>query len=492
MKRKLTVGLAPTRRFVFSAEDAARYKVKVEEKLRALGVHVVTIDAVNREGLLYERAHAEAAAELFRRAGVDAVFAPHVNFGTEEVVARLAREVGKPFLLWGPRDEAPLPDGTRLRDTQCGLFATANVLKKHAVPFSYIVNCRLEDPAFERGIGTFLSAVSAARAFRGARVGQVSTRPPNFYTVIINEEELIRRWGIEMVPMDLVVLVKAVLAIADCDPRVRVEAESIAARLAVRAGDPKAVQRIAALRLFLSDWAEREGLSAIAFKCHDDLPEALGIYPCFVNGELAARGIPVTCETDIHGALTALLLQGAADGALPGPSAQGAAGQGPAVAPFFADLTVRHPTNDNAELLWHCGNFPHALARDPSRSFLGPHFVIPPHRPGTGNFEIRGGDVTIARFDGIGGEYSLLVGHGRGTEGPFTLGTYLWVEVPDLPLWEERIVRGPYIHHVAAIHGRFAPALLEATRYIPGLRPDPVQPTAEQVGAWLRGGADAI
>ena len=132
------------------------------------------------------------------------------------------------------------------------------------------------------------------------------------------------------------------------------------------------------------------------------------------------------------------------------------------------------------------------LARDPSRSFLGPHFVIPPHRPGTGNFEIRGGDVTIARFDGIGGEYSLLVGHGRGTEGPFTLGTYLWVEVPDLPLWEERIVRGPYIHHVAAIHGRFAPALLEATRYIPGLRPDPVQPTAEQVGAWLRGGADAI
>ncbi len=234
---------------------------------------------------------------------------------------------------------------------------------------------------------------------RKPTVGLAPTRPPNFYTVIINEEELIRRWGIEMVPLDLVVLVKAVLAIADSDPRVRVEAESIAARLPVRAVDPKAVQRIAAL-----------------------------------------------------------LLQGAAEGALSG---QGPGG--PAVAPFFADLTVRHPTNDNAELLWHCGNF-----------------------------ETRGGDVTIARFDGIGGEYSLLVGHGRGTEGPFTLGTYLWVEVPDLPPWEERIVQGPYIHHVAAIHGRFAPALLEATRYIPGLRPDPVQPTAEQVGAWLRGGADAI
>jgi hypothetical protein len=128
--------------------------------------------------------------------------------------------------------------------------------------------------------------------------------------------------------------------------------------------------------------------------------------------------------------------------------------------------------------------------KEPAGAFLGTHFVIPPHRPGTGNFAIRGGDVTVARFDGIGGEYSLLMGHGRGTEGPFTLGTYLWMEVPDWPLWEERIVRGPYIHHVAGIHGRFAPALYEATRYIPGLKPDPVQPTADEIGAYLRGGKE--
>jgi L-fucose isomerase-like protein len=179
----------------------------------------------------------------------------------------------------------------------------------------------------------------------------------------------------------------------------------------------------------------------------------------------------VTCETDVHGALTALMLQAACGWAAP---------------PFFADLTVRHPTNDNAELLWHCGNFPHALAAGTGDGFLGTHFVIPPHRPGTGNFQIRGGEVTIARFDGIGGQYSLLMGHGQGTAGPFTLGTYLWVEVPDWPLWEERVIRGPYIHHVAGIHGRWAPALYEATRYLPGLRPDPVQPSEAEIQAYLR------
>ncbi len=213
-RRKLKLGLAPTRRFVFSAEDAAKYKVLVEQKLKEWKIEFVNVDSVNQEGLLFERKHAAAAAELFKKEAVDALFIPHVNFGTEEVVTQLARDVGKPVLIWGPRDEAPLPDGYRLRDTQCGMFATANVMKKYGLDFSWIVNSRLEDPVFERGVRTFLSAVSAAKSFMGARIGQISTRPPNFYTVIVNEQDLLRRWGIEMAPIDLVVLAKKVLEMA--------------------------------------------------------------------------------------------------------------------------------------------------------------------------------------------------------------------------------------------------------------------------------------
>ena len=472
MKQSIKLGLAPTRRFVFSAEDARRYKGLVEQKLREWNVEFVSIDSVTREGLLFERRDAVAATELFKKENVDAVFSPHVNFGTEEVVSQLARDVGKPFLLWGPRDEAPSAEGVRLRDTQCGLFATANVLKKYRVPFSYIVNSRLDDPVFERGVRTFLSAVAAAKSFHRARIGQISTRPPNFYTMIVNEQDLILRWGIEMVPMDLVRVERGVLGMVTTDKRVKEEAASIARRFQRRGVDDETLARMAALKLFLSDWAEKEGLAAIAFKCHDDLPDSLGIYPCWVNGELAGLGLPVTCETDVHGALTAVMLQAAANGSTP---------------PFFADLTQRHPANDNGELLWHCGNFPNALAEPGGPTFIGTHFVIPPHRPGTGNFAIRGGDVTIARFDGIDGEYSLMMGHGRSTRGPYNLGTYLWVEFDDWPKWEEHIVRGPYVHHVAAIHGSYAPALYEATRFIPGMRPDPVEPTEEQIKGWLRG-----
>ncbi|KKN33874.1 hypothetical protein LCGC14_0799540, partial [marine sediment metagenome] len=43
---------------------------------------------------------------------------------------------------------------------------------------------------FERGIKTFMSAAKATDAFINARIGQISTRPWNFYTVMINEQEL--------------------------------------------------------------------------------------------------------------------------------------------------------------------------------------------------------------------------------------------------------------------------------------------------------------
>jgi L-fucose isomerase-like protein len=472
-KKKLKIGLAPTRRNVFSVEDSLKYKGLIEKKLKSWDVDYVNLDSLNREGLLFDRHEAARAAQIFKEAGVDAVFAPHVNFGTEDAVAKMAKAVGKPFLLWGPRDEAPLKDGSRLRDTQCGLFATSKILLRYGVPFSYIVNSRVDSPVFERGFRTFMAAARAANSFMHARIGQISTRPQDFFTVIVNEGELLERWGVETVPITLVDIEHRVLETVRKNKRVADEVASLKKRVNFRDMDEEQIKRVAALKLTLLDWAENEGLTAIAFQCWDALQLALGIVPCFVDSELTAIGIPVACETDIHGALTSILLQNASSEQSP---------------TFFCDLTIRHPDEENSELLWHCGPFPHELAKDNDKAFVGKHFILPSGDPGTGNWEIRGGDITVARFDGIHGEYSLFMGHARGTKGPFTLGTFLWIEVPDWPLWEEKFIYGPYIHHVVGTHGQAAYALYEATRFIPGLKPDPANPTEEEIRAYLRGG----
>ena len=55
-----------------------------------------------------------------RQKKIDGLFLPHCNFGTEYECARLAKELGVPVLLWGPLDERPEPDGTRLRIPSAG------------------------------------------------------------------------------------------------------------------------------------------------------------------------------------------------------------------------------------------------------------------------------------------------------------------------------------------------------------------------------------
>ncbi len=472
-KKNIKIGLAPTRRNVFSVEDSLKYKKLIEEKLKSWGVDFVNLDNLNEEGLLFNRLEVGRAARIFKEAEVNALFVPHVNFGTEDAVAKLAKAVGKPVLLWGPRDEAPLPDGTRLRDTQCGLFATSKILMRYGVPFSYIVNSRVDSPVFERGFKVFMGAARAANAFLNARIGQISTRPGDFYTVIVNEGELLERWGIETVPITLVDVEKRVFDKLKDKRAVDEEVNSFNERgIKFKDIDSDTVKRIAALKLVLLDWAKEENLSAIAIQCWNALQLSLGIVPCFVDSELTSLGIPVVCETDINGALTSILLQNASFTELP---------------TFFADLTIRHPEDENSELLWHCGPFPYELAKDREKAFVGKHFILPSHAPGTGNWEIRGGDLTVARFDGVRGEYSLFMGHAEGTTGPFTLGTYLWIRVKNWPLWEEKFIYGPYIHHVAAVHEKVAYSLYEATRFIPGLKPDPVDPDEGEIKSYLRG-----
>ena len=157
-------------------------------------------------------------------------------------------------------------------------------------------------------------------------------------------------------------------------------------------------------------------------------------------GELIDEGIPVSCETDINGAVTSVMMQAVTLGDS---------------ASFFADLTIRHPENDNAELLWHCGPFPYSL-REPSCS----PFLV----DGRGRFPLKQGEITLARFDDINGRYTVVAVEGRSVEGPATTGTYTYFETENWKRVEEKFVFGPYIHHVVGTYGKYAECLKEAVR----------------------------
>lgn len=474
MTTPLRIGYAPTRRNIFSREDALKFKNSIKEKISSfnLPIALVDIDSINEEGLMYDRKDEKAIIEHLLNEKVDALFVPHCNFGTEDMVARIAKAINKPVLLWGPRDEAPLENGMRLRDTQCGLFATGKVLRRFNVKFTYITNSTLESKVFERGFRNFVSVVNIVKNFKELRIMQISTRPSDFWSVICNEGELLERFGIEIHPINLEDIKKETLLVEKEKSQELLDSvDYIKKTLDWSSVTEKDILRIAALKTSMKRIAKQTGCTAIAIQCWSTLQDIIGIMPCLANAILTDEQIPVTCETDIHGAITSILVQSAALNQKP---------------TFFADITVRHPENPNGELLYHCGNFPVSLSVE-EKPKLEKHFLFDDHSPGTHEGEIKGGPMTIARFDGDHGEYSLFLGRAKGIEGPFTRGSYVWVEVNDWPLWEEKLVKGPYIHHSVGIHEDVIPALFEACEYIPGLSPDPVDPTENEIRSWLRG-----
>jgi L-fucose isomerase-like protein len=431
------------------------------------------LEGLNKEGLLYDDLYnAEEIIKHFQHQEVDAVFFPHCNFGTEDMVGRVAKAIGKPVLLWGPRDEAPLEDGMRLRDTQCGLFATGKILRRFNVPFTYITNSRVDDPVFERGFRNFVAAANVVKHFRSMRILQIGPRPTSFWTMMCNEGELLERFGIEIYPITLEDIKRASLKAAAKDSPELLEAiQYIKEKLDYTEVGEEAVRKIAALKVAMKNYAIQSNSTAIAIQCWSSLQDAMGIMPCLANAILTDEQIPVTCETDIHGAITSIMVQAASMNTAP---------------TFFADLTIRHPENPNGELLFHCGNFPVSLSVE-EKPKLRKHFLFDDHSPGTHEGEIKGGAMTLARFDGDHGEYSIFLGKAKGIQGPYTRGSYVWVEVNDWPLWEEKLVKGPYVHHAVGIHQDVIPVLFEACRYIPGLIADPVDPTVSEIQSWLRG-----
>lgn len=464
--KKIKIGFAPTRRSIFSAPDAVKFANLTRDRLRELGVDFVDITDINDEGLLYQECDRIKIRDKFRSAGIDGLFFPHGNFGTEYECARLAKEMGVPVLLWGPRDERPEPNGVRLRDTQCGLFATGKVLRRFGVPFTYVTNCRLTDPEFARGIKTFLAVCSVVKTFRNIRILQIAPRPYDFWSTMCNEGELLEKFNVQLAPIPMPELTAEMKRVKSQGVEVPKTVSYCRSCMNIEVKEDE-LENVAALKVAMKNLAEKYGCNAIAIQCWNELQHEIGIMPCAANSLLNEEGIPTVCETDIHGAITALMVEAA--------SLEEKRG-------FFADWTVRHPDNENGELLQHCGPWPISVAREkPSITY-----PLAFDYPGAVAAEAKHGQVTLARFDGDNGEYSLLLGNAKGIDGPYTKGTYLWVEVKNLKRLEAKIVEGPYIHHCVGIHEDVVPILYEACKYI-GVKPDLYDNNEEQVRAYLRG-----
>jgi len=445
-KQKVVLGVTPVKRSFLSMEEAKRQKDRFMARIRGIrpaNVDLVDIDDICENGIAFEMDKVPAIVNKLKDARVDALFVPFCDFGEEQVAAGIASALKVPTLVWGARDERPNNDVSRGRDTQCGMFAATKVLRRYGVKYSYIWNCETESEDFANGYENFIRVASILKALKGLRIAKIGERPAPFLSVMTNEANLINRIGVTTVPISpFTVAENAKKLIADKDAGLADYMKDLESRFDCSAMTGEQLAKVAATKIALQALMEKYNCTVGAFECWTAFPAVLGICPCTILGEMADAGYPLSCETDINGAVTMAILR--ACNLYEAPE-------------FLADLTIRHPSNPNAELLWHCGPFPYSLKKEESKARIV---------AGSERFELKPGHITVCRFDDIDGRYYLFAGEGNSTTGPETNGTYVWFEVDNWKRWEEKLMFGPYIHHLGGTYGSFVPVLREAARYL--------------------------
>jgi L-fucose isomerase-like protein len=434
------------------AEERGRNAVAyIKQKYGSDKIKFIDLEGINPVSVLFNEIDVDKVVEYFKKENVDAVFIINSNFGNEEVVAQVAHEVSKPVLLWGPQDDCPQPDGIRYTDSQCGLFAVSRQLQRRNIPFTYIENCKIEDEVFDKEIRSFFSVCCMVKNFKGLRVGQVGLRPKPFCSVIFNEGELLTKFDIRVIPINIAVVTDKYNTITQTRKKELEEGAALfKSRYEMDELSLPLLGKVYAFVLLYEDLFKEYNVKIISAECWSAMNLAVGAMPCSAYTILGDMGYIVGCESDMMGTLSMFLLSCASLGEK---------------IPFFGEFTIRHPTNKNAELLWHCGPFAYSLK----------HPDVKAKMVNTRSwYRIKDGTYTISRMDQLDGKYSILAGSCHTTDGPYTNGTHFWGEFDNLSKWERKLIEGPYIHHMAEIEGNYTAEIKEFCKYMPQLEPDEV------------------
>ena len=459
---QVKVGLAPMRRDVTprpgifnweKAEERGHRIVKyIEEHFASDNVRFVDLKGVNPVDVMYNEDDAEKVIERFRTEKVDAVVIINCNFGNEEIAAQVAGALNVPTMIWAPMEDEFLTDGSRFCDSQCGMFGVSRILQRNNIPFTYVETCHVEDDIFKAGFEKFVSVACMVKNFRGMRIAQVGMRPKPFTSVIFNEGELMQKFGIRVIPVNMAVVIdKYNRILKERDAELEEGAKLLLSRYEMDELTPPLLKKVYAFVLLYQEIFAEYRVQAVSAECWTSMQLGVGAMPCTAYSVLADMGYVISCESDLHGAISMAMLSCASLGRK---------------IPFFGEFTVRNPENRNSELLWHCGPFAYSLKKEgcPCKNVNMRQW-----------FQVKDGHYTITRFDQDNGDYMMLAGQFDSTTGPYTFGTYLWAQFDDLSKWERKLVEGPYIHHMAEIEGDYTEELKEFSKYVPGLKIDTVE-----------------
>ena len=299
------LGMVAVSRDCFPASLSRSRRDKVLAACKADGLQVFHADTVveNEEDVL------KALAEL-KSADVNALVVYLGNFGPEGPETLLAQKFSGPVMFAAAAEEAGEDLIDFRGDAYCGMLNASYNLGLRGLN-AYIPEYPVGTPVEVAGMMTEFNAI--ARVVIGVgnlKIFSFGPRPFDFLACNAPIKPLYDL-GVEIMENSELDLFESFNKHAK-DSRIPAVVADMAAELGAGNLYPAILEKLAQYELTLMDWYEaKRGASPFAVfanKCWPAFQTMFGFVPCYVNSRLAARGIPVACETDIYGALSEYML----------------------------------------------------------------------------------------------------------------------------------------------------------------------------------------
>ena len=415
----------------------------------------------------------KAAADV-KTAGCNALVVLLGNFGPETPETLLAKEFDGPCMFVAAAEgDGDLINGRG--DAYCGMLnCSYNLGMRHIQAYipEYPVGTA-EDIA--RMMADFVPVARAILGLRSLKIITFGPRPQDFFACNAPIKGLYEL-GVEIEEnseLDLLVAYKAHAG----DPRIDSVCKEMAAEMGEGRYYPELLPRMAQFELTLLDWAEEHKGArkyvAFADKCWPAFPKEFGFEPCYVNSRFASRGIPVSCEVDIYGALSEYI------GACVSQDAVTLLDINNSVpAQLWSDkIKGRYDYQLTDTFMgFHCGNTPsckmcadRAVKYQLIQNRLLENGGTPDFTRGTLEGDIAASDITFYRLQcDSEGQLRAYIAQGEVLDVP--TGSFGGIGIFAIPemgrFYRHVLVQKRYPHHGAVAFGHYGKALFEVFKFL--------------------------
>ncbi|MDO4345225.1 MAG: L-fucose/L-arabinose isomerase family protein [Eubacteriales bacterium] len=414
--------------------------------------------------------HMVQALEDIKKAGCNALVVYLGNFGPEISETLLAKHFDGPAMFVAAAEES----GDNLiqgrGDAYCGMLNASYNLK--------LRNIKAYIPEYPVGtaeecadmIEEFVPIARAIVALKSLKIISFGPRPLNFLACNAPIKQLYNL-GVEIEENSELDLFEAFNKHAG-DPRIPDVVKDMEAELGEGNKKPEILSKLAQYELTLLDWIEehrgyREYVT-IAGKCWPAFQTQFGFVPCYVNSRLAGRGIPVSCEVDIYGALSEFIGTCVSNDIVTLLDINNSVPQDM----YDAEIKGKYNyTHKDTFMGFHCGN---TNVKKLSSCSMKYQLIMARSLPeevtqGTLEGDLVPGDITFYRLQSTAdNKLRAYIAHGEilpvATRSFGGIGIFA---IPEMGrFYRHVLIEGNYPHHGAVAFGHHGKALYEVFKYI--------------------------